>query len=240
MRNIMKRESGKSFYGKWYWIFHRGNEHILFSMDQNKFGEFFHVSYSCEKVKHYMCFTTENSSFRWIPFVSGFIGIFLQKKVSSSQAEPQSDVAQPEVENVSPMQIESQPVHQVVEKVESHYTITNSLSQESWNQAIIIETYIEISSWNYVDLEIAKRFGMDIALTFSFLQLRKLFFFASLDNKKILLNNGHWDYDGVFIRLMPWWNGQQTLLLYPLSLQILGWRLKVFLLIFGEIIFFEN
>lgn len=32
-----------------------------------------------------------------------------------------------------------------------------------------------------------------------------------MDNKKVLLNNGHWDFDGIFIRLIPWWNATVAL-----------------------------
>lgn len=38
MKNIMKWESKKNFHAKWYWIFHGGKEHILFSRDQNRSG----------------------------------------------------------------------------------------------------------------------------------------------------------------------------------------------------------
>lgn len=105
-----------------------------------------------------MCFSDGNDSSRWIPFVQGFTNIIMNRnsQVVSSK-------------NTSKSIVESQLVGEVISVQQKNVgNVSNILESSSetttngnWEKDIIIETSIEVLSWNSVGIEITKHFSMD-------------------------------------------------------------------------------
>ncbi|KAI3909774.1 hypothetical protein MKW98_014191, partial [Papaver atlanticum] len=72
LKNIMRKESSKDFYGAWHWIFERDSEHMLLVRDRNKYGEYPSLTISADKSKHLTILPAEKGLNRWKRFMLDF------------------------------------------------------------------------------------------------------------------------------------------------------------------------
>ncbi|RZC68377.1 hypothetical protein C5167_031632 [Papaver somniferum] len=191
LKDIMKKEGKNDFYGRWEWESFKGETSLLLVRDKNRNGEFFKLTIITKHNKQLTFLPAENGRDRWAHLVTGFeFFLSLNSGYGNGNAVVKKPLIQQDVSTISKAPL---------------------LEKKYWDHAIIIEASKAVISWNSTGMALSKRFSVSGNFDIFPFENNKAFFFSSEKDKFKMINKGFWDFEGLTVRLYPWWSAVNTI-----------------------------